>query len=251
MAFIQAEIKSESLRMNTSLTAILPQDKPHKPVCRGTLYLLHGRGQNAQAWMRYTSIERYAEKYDIAVIMPEAERSFYTDMCYGGDYFSYITRELPDLCARMFHIEGEPQKTCIAGLSMGGYGALKCAFNCPELYAGCASFSAVTDIHWRLADTPKGSPSYRDLQGVFGAEPKANERDDLFVAGSALAHKPKRPRLYISCGTEDVRSEQNRRLSALLREQGYDHEFQEWPGAHEWDFWDLSIQKALAFFWGN
>jgi S-formylglutathione hydrolase FrmB len=248
MAFLQAEIKSDFIRMDTSICAILPQDKPDKPACGAVLYLLHGRGQNARSWSRYSGVERYAEKYGAAVIMPEGNLSFYTDMCYGGAYLSYITGELPDICGRLFHIPTEPAHTYIAGLSMGGYGAMKCAFNRPELYEGCASFSAVTDIQWRVNESVGKEAGGRDLQAIFGVEPRITEQDDLFALAKTAAKAPKRPRLFIACGTEDIRYEQNLRLSNLLREQGYDHEFRKWAGDHDWDFWDLSAAKALDFF---
>jgi S-formylglutathione hydrolase FrmB len=249
MALLQCEIKSDSLRMETSFVAILPREGSPKPASGGTLYLLHGRGQSALSWVRYSGIELYAEKYDLAVIMPEGARSFYTDMRYGGDYFSYITAELPLLCSRMFRLEEGPEKTYVAGLSMGGYGALKCALNFPERYAGCGAFSAVTDIRWRIEDTSRGTPGYRDLQGVFGVEPEPGPAEDLFAL--AAIRPPKRPRLFISCGNEDTRLEQNLRLSSLLKEAGYDHEFQQWPGGHEWAFWELSLKRALQFFFGS
>jgi S-formylglutathione hydrolase FrmB len=236
--------------METSLTVILPQDGSPKPASGGTLYLLHGRGQSALSWVRYSGIEGYAKKYGLTVIMPEGARSFYTDMRYGGDYFSYITGELPALCGRMFRIENAPEKTYIAGLSMGGYGALKCAFNHPEGYAGCGAFSAVTDIHWRLENTPGDAPGYRDLQGVFGVDPEPGTADDIFILAGSAARSAKHPRLFISCGAEDIRLKQNQRLSSLLREAGYDHEFQQWPGNHDWDFWEISLQRALRFFLG-
>jgi S-formylglutathione hydrolase FrmB len=151
----------------------------------------------------------------------------------------------------MFHLEQDPAKTWIAGLSMGGYGALKCAFTYPDRYAGCGAFSSVTDIHWRLEDTQRDSGGYRDLQGVFGVPPEAAAGEDLFALAGEAARAPKRPRLMITCGDRDIRRDQNRRLSALLAEQGYPHEYLEWPGDHEWDFWDASIKKALGFFFST
>jgi S-formylglutathione hydrolase FrmB len=247
MALLQCEIHSDSIRMSTSLCVILPQDKADAR-CKTTLYLLHGRGQSAQAWSRYSRIESYAEQHGIAVVMPEAGRSFFTDMRNGGDYFTYVTRELPEICGRLFRIPQEPDKTYIAGLSMGGYGALKCGFNRPDLYAGCAAFSSVTDIHWRLENTRKDNPGYRDLQGVFGEKFKPDKEDDLFAMAAEAAKSPRRPRLLLTCGNEDVRLEQNARLSALLHRERYDHEFRQWPGGHDWDFWEISIQKAIEFF---
>jgi enterochelin esterase-like enzyme len=119
------------------------------------------------------------------------------------------------------------------------------------LYAGGASFSAVTDIRWRLRDTKETEPGYRNLQAIFGVKPEPDETEDLFTATATVLKATRRPKLYISCGTFDARYEQNVRLSGFLKERGYDHEFQEWPGDHDWDFWDVSIQKALRFFFGD
>ena len=251
MAILQCELRGDSIRRDTSLVVILPQDKFRNKDPAAVLYLLHGRRQNAQAWMRYSRIESYAEKYNIAVVMPEVQLSFYNDMRHGGAFFTYITQELPDLSGKMFHIPVEPERTYVAGLSMGGYGTLRCIFNRPDLYAGGASFSAVTDIHWRLRETRETDPGYRDLQAVFGAMPEADASEDLFSPSAPVFKTSRRPKLYISCGISDARYEQNVRLSEFLKEQGYNHEFQEWPGDHDWDFWDLSIQKALGFFFGD
>ena len=90
--------------------------------------------------------------------MPEVNRSFYTDMAYGPEYFTYITEELPGLCESMFHISTSSEDRYIAGMSMGGYGCLKAALSHPECYTGCAAISAVTNIHTKIESTPDSAP---------------------------------------------------------------------------------------------
>ena len=88
------------------------------------LYLLHGLGDDHTAWVRRSNIDRYANREGIAVIMPEVQRGFYTDAVYGPAYFTYITEELPPPVRVAFPGDGRSRPHFIAGLSMGGYGAL-------------------------------------------------------------------------------------------------------------------------------
>ena len=247
MAFLQCEMRSESLRNETTMAVILPYDKSKKTEPRAVLYLLHGRGLNALSWLRYANIELFAEEHNIAVVMPQAGRSFFTDMAFGGNYFTYVTEELPELCSKMFHLDNSPEKTFIAGISMGGYGTLKCILNYPERYAAAAAISSVTDITWRINDTPRDSPAYRDIQAIFGEEPKAGKGDDLFALVSGAAQSAKKPRLFMACGDKDIRLEQNKRLSDFLEKHGFDNTWLQWEGDHDWNFFNPAMEKALAF----
>ena len=139
MAFFHCEIASESLRMATAVDVILP-DKGELSEVK-TLYLLHGLTDDCTGWTRYTAVERYARERGLAVVLPEVQRSFYTDMAYGLPYFTYVSEELPAVCRRMFGLGAARDQNYIFGLSMGGYGAMKCALTYPDRYAGAASFS--------------------------------------------------------------------------------------------------------------
>ena len=247
MALLQCEIDSESLRMDTQLIVFLPHDKSKAAVPRAILYLLHGRGSSGLSWIRNTNIELFAIKHGLALIMPSAGRSFYTDMAFGGAYFSYITQELPELCKKMFHLDYGPENTYIAGISMGGYGTLKCVLNYPERYAAAAAIGSVTDIAWRINDTPAGSGPYRDLQGVFGADPAIEQTDDLFALAPIAAQSPHKPGLFMACGNQDDKQEQNQRLSDILKKNGFDNTYLNWDGGHNWDFFLPAMDKALAF----
>ncbi|GHU79037.1 tributyrin esterase [Clostridia bacterium] len=251
MASFKGVIRSGALAMDTGLNIILPQDRPFEPdsAPARVLYLLHGLGDNCEAWTRYTNIERYAREYKLAVIMPEVQRSFYFDMEYGLKYFEYVSRELPELCGQMFGISAKREDTFIAGLSMGGYGALKCALTNPEKYAGCASFSGVPNIRTVL-DEHVNEANKKERQSVFGTELVIKEKDDPYSLAGQLALTPagNRPKIYISCGRQDFLYKINAEYDLHLRRLGIEHKYMEWDGEHEWGFWDKSIQYALHYF---
>ena len=125
MAFLKCTHYAKTLSMNRDFYAVIPENgkAPYK-----TVYLLHGLSDNATCWSRYTSCERYAKANELALIMPDGDRSFYTDMKKGFKYYSYITEELITQCERLFPaLSPKKEDRFIAGLSMGGYGAIKAA----------------------------------------------------------------------------------------------------------------------------
>ena len=95
MAHLRCDFRSESLDMNTSMTVVLPEGVKQSEV--PVIYLLHGLSDNCTGWSRYTSVERYVREYGAALVMPEVQRSYYTDMAEGIDYFTYIHDELPKI----------------------------------------------------------------------------------------------------------------------------------------------------------
>ena len=100
MTFIRADFHSKELNMSTSAQVLLPDDRALSRV--RVVYLLHGLSDNCTGWLRRTAVERYAQEYGVAVVMPEVQRSFYTDMQYGVNYFSYVYKELPEIMHRLF-----------------------------------------------------------------------------------------------------------------------------------------------------
>lgn len=248
MSIFEGTIYSESLKMMTSLTVTLPagskfaSDGGEMPV----VYLLHGLTDNHSAWVRRTNADYYAEQAGIALVMPEVQRSFYTDMAHGVNYFTYIAEELPALCRKMFRLSSRREDNFIAGLSMGGYGALKTAFRYPGRFAAAGSFSGAVDIRKRFNET-KDLLSDAECYAINECVIKPDE--DLFALAEQVAEtKADCPRLYISCGETDFMIEDNRRFHQHLMALSLPHTYEEWPGGHEWAFWDRSIQNALRFF---
>lgn len=236
MANLRCDIWSDSLRMMTSIAAILPDAGELKDA--KVVYLLHGLSDNCSCWSRFTAIERYAREQGAAIIMPEVQRSFYTDMALGVGYFTYVQKELPQICARLFGLSQKREQNFVMGLSMGGYGAWKCALTAPGQYAGCAGFSSVTDIERRAAG---GSLEY---QAIFGPALQVPENASL----TKLLEKQDAanlPRFFMTCGEQDGLYAENCNFAKALEEKGAALEFLHWPGNHTWDFWDKSVKMAL------
>lgn len=240
MAFARVEYYSRALEMTTSFQAVLPDEGDMKDA--KVVYLLHGLSDNCTCWMRYSSCERYAKERGVALIMPEVQRSYYIDGVYGLNYFTYVSQELPQAVHRMFGLSLEREKNYVMGLSMGGFGALKCALTFPEHYAGCGSFSGVTD----LDATRLGSPMRSwEFDALLGEGKQAGQDNDLF----ALAQKKNLPPIYLSCGEQDRLYPMNVRFAEHLKTCKADYRFDHRPGDHTWDFWDRSIQDCMDWLW--
>ena len=208
-----------------------------------TLYLLHGMSDDHTIWQRRTSIERYASAKGIAVVMPTTHLGWYTDMHAGHKYFTFITEELPRICRQFFpNLSPYREDTFAAGLSMGGYGALKCGLRAPHVFSKVACLSAgFIDAKW-LGRSGEDNPYWED---VFGPVDEFNgSYNDLFAAAKELPAE-ERPGIYIWCGTEDFLHRQNIKMRNHLRKLGYDVIYEESHGDHQWLYWDRKIQTIL------
>ena len=254
MAFINCTFNSALLRKSVALNAVIPQ-KPSgaAPEKYRTLFLFHGLSDDYSAWCRYTSIERYAREYTIAVIMPDGGRSFYTDAANGFPYWSFISEELPEFVSSMFPLSLERKDCFAAGLSMGGYGALKLGLRCPERFSAVAGLSPVVDLEARFS-APESAPWRPELENIFVSPEEAGRTgNDLFtLAENAVKSSAPLPKMLSICGTEDFMIEDNRKFNSFMKKINYPefHSY-EYPGSHNWNFWDKYIQTALAFFFDN
>lgn len=243
MAHLHCDIKSDVMGMYTSLEVVLPDYGRMKDA--PVIYLLHGLSGNCSDWSRFTAVEQYVAKKGAAVIMPEVQRSFYADMALGIDYFSYVREELPQICSRLFGLSLRREKNYIMGLSMGGYGALKCALSAPKRYAGCAAFSAAIEIEPLIASA--SGRMARELQAILGPEGKIPPEADPYALlnqrrGAQL------PRFFVTCGEQDALYQENVRFVKALEERGADVRFEHWEGDHRWEVWDKSVEMALEEF---
>ncbi|MBP1961527.1 alpha/beta hydrolase [Paenibacillus aceris] len=249
MAFMDCHFYSDSLGVSASMYVILPQAAQNQIGMSSasygkkypTLYLLHGLSDDHTIWMRRTSIERYAAKLGIAVVMPAVNRSFYTDMAAGPKYWEFISEELPALARSFFPLAEERELNYVAGLSMGGYGAMKLALTHPDRFAAAASLSGAVDISHRALNFPD------DFKLIYGDVTKIQgSGNDLFYLAEQLTlSKGPKPSLYQCCGTEDFLYEDNIRFRNHCRELGLGLTYEEEPGEHEWGYWDNKIQNVL------
>jgi putative tributyrin esterase len=252
MPLIHCDFFSEVLHLSTSMDVILPmrrwQNQPAE-IQNGhpTLFLLHGHSDDHTIWQRRSSIERYVEELDLAVVMPAVHRSFYTDMAIGYRYWTFISEEVPYVARSLFHLSSAREDNFVAGLSMGGYGAFKLALSHPDRFAAAASLSGAVDMG--RVSTDKDPEWHAEMQRIFGDPDRIRgSKNDLFYLAKKVAasHTPK-PRLYQWCGTEDFLYKGNLRFSRYAQKLGLELRYEESPGTHEWKYWDEQIQVVLAW----
>ena len=253
MALLHVSFYSRTLERETQMDVILPEaakgligmNGAAAPQCP-TLYLLHGMSDDQTIWQRRTSIERYAAPYGLAVVMPSVDLGWYTDMYRGDPYFTFITRELPAVCRDLFPIMSHRREdTFAAGLSMGGYGALKCALTYPDRYAGCISLSARCSVQNKLKLIENDPGQIREWQAILGEDLTVQPENDLYALLSRIQKPAASPRFYVACGTEDFLYSESVDMSAALRQTFAQVEYEEWPGVHDWVFWDAAIPRGL------
>ncbi|WAH36754.1 alpha/beta hydrolase [Alicyclobacillus dauci] len=246
MALVTCRFFSEVLGLSTTMTVLLPERRganqnPNFDPPSQTLYLLHGRTDDDSAWTRYTSIERYVWSLPLVVIMPQVHLSYYHDMAYGNRYWTFVSEELPEVAQSFFHLSQERDDTFVAGLSMGGYGAMRLALRQPDRFAAAASLSGALDVA-----SAGARRRLREYSLMFGSQDISGTEADLIHLLATFQHSTStRPRLYQWCGTEDFLYEENQVFRRACEQSAFDLTYRESPGGHEWAHWDAQIQEVL------
>jgi S-formylglutathione hydrolase FrmB len=217
---------------------VLPDSgEPPFPV----LYLLHGLSDDASIWLRRSRIEWYVRDLSLVVVMPDGGRGWYTNAVNGDAYEDHIMIDVVGQTERLFPVRRERPYRAIAGLSMGGYGAISLALRHPDRFVAAASLSGAVGIGHR----PMTDEMPADFRRIFGDNPQGSEKD-LFALVQRV-DVTQLPKLWLDCGLDDFLLEDNRAFHAHLKTLGIPHVYHEFAGAHTWDYWDEHIQQVLQF----
>lgn len=281
MALIHLDFESQYYNANTDVYVIIPDKKRgidpkdfYKREDRfKCLWLLHGTFGSYSDWIRKSNIELYACEHDLMVVMPSVQNFDYEEWDNAGlglDTTRMIVDELMPMIQNWFPASDKREDNFIAGLSMGGGGAIKLALNYPEKFSACACLSSTPrNLDARKADLEK-------LFALTRKEAKTAQFEDRFMGyrnynqmhrydsvdeyldsisnswrkldSMVAAKDPLLPRLFFSIGTEDFGYANFKLFKAHLEELGVDAVFTEGPGVHEWRVWERDIQKAITFF---
>ena len=257
MAYFRIEYYSRALHRETSFEVLIPNDYregiPVPPEDRPmrTLFLLHGYTGKAGNYVPF----ELPMKYHFAIVMPSAENSFYLNGLSTGHAFqTLVGEELVDYVRRTFRLAVRPEDTCIAGLSMGGFGALHTGLAYPHTFSRIGAMSSAL-IHHEVAQMKPGSgndvANYDYYRECFG-EPSLLEESDNnpeVLIRKLKAAGEKIPEIYMACGTEDFLIENNRAMHRFLESEGIPHEYHEAPGTHDMAFWSEHIQKIVRWMY--
>ncbi|MFA5058570.1 MAG: alpha/beta hydrolase family protein [Opitutaceae bacterium] len=252
MPWAQVHWRSDVLEKQTTMQVILPSvGRPPY----ATFYLLHGLSDDSTIWLRRTRIEAYVSEQPLIVVMPDGYRGFYTDHEQGPAYARHFGEEIPDFVERNFPARPVRGARAIGGLSMGGYGALRVALGHPDKFCSVNSHSGALgryNLTRRAAARDallKDRPAafIAELRRIFGRRPLGSRHDLLALIRRARRRHQRLPKILLDCGAGDFLLESNRRFHQELQDLQVPHLYREFPGTHDWDYWDRHVREALEF----
>lgn len=241
MGILNLTFFAQSIKKQSGMVVLFP-DRIATSGPYPVLYLLHGLSDDHTMWTRMTSLERYARTLPLIIAMPDAGRSFYIDSPTGLPYEQYIVHDVIETVDRTFRTRADRSGRCIGGLSMGGYGAMKIALKHPHLFASVTSHSGA--FYQKTAQLRQDHAA--ELSNVFGGS-SIPDKDNVYLLSESAAGRVDLPQMRLDCGSEDFLLDANRFFHAHLSQLGIAHEYQEFPGGHQWPYWDLRIPEALEF----
>jgi S-formylglutathione hydrolase FrmB len=262
-------------------------------------YYLHGAFGDETNWTKLGKLDATLDSLTAAgmkemiVVMPDGDDGWYTTWNFLGDYpgcrrahadstkeraatycvpwpkyDDYIARDLVAHVDRTYRTRADRAHRGIAGLSMGGYGAITLALAYPDVFSAAASHSGVLAPLVGTAVPPDSIPRYASavdslrgqyreamwpvIRAAFGADTAAWwARDPGRLAMRLLTKRPAlAPRLMIDCGNKDQFLLQNRALKSRLDALGWPVVYHEWPGAHTWDYWRTHAAESAQWLSG-
>lgn len=253
MALIQVNYLSKALFRTVPVQVILPADRisfetmdysMKEGTKFKTLYLLHGLLGNYTDWLSGTRIQRWAEEKNLAVVMPSGDNAFYVNgIIPNNDYGTFIGEELVNVMRKMFPLSEKREDTFIAGLSMGGFGAVRNGLKYSETFSHIAALSAALQIMEPGADNVAGENL------IFGdiEDARRSDKNPRVALENLLNEERNKPKIYMACGLSDSLLAIDREYRDLFTEKGFNVTWDEEPGGHDWDFWDRQIKKVLEW----
>ncbi|MDR2975695.1 MAG: esterase family protein [Streptococcaceae bacterium] len=245
MAVIKIEYYSEVLGMNRLVNVIYPERSKvdnYTGEDIPVLYLLHGMSGNENSWLNRSGIDRLVRHTNLAVVMPSTDLGFYTNTKYGMNYFDAIAEELPRVIHEFFpNLTTKREKTFAAGLSMGGYGAVKLGLT-TDKFSHVASLSGALSFDGLSSEIEK-NPNY--WHGIFGRTEEFEASDNKI--SNLIRHSSQNPKIYIWCGAQDFLFEANKAIEAEFVAAGYDVTYETSDGIHDWYYWTQKIDSVLEW----
>lgn len=261
MALLQVNTYSKALSRNITFHVVLSNDawpetiegNPYYKRSAKTLYLLHGFTGSTADWLTGSLIQELAIKYNLAVVMPSGENSFYLNgKGLGRGYETFTAEELPSYCQRTFGLSDRPEDNFIGGLSMGGFGAIHTALKYPERFGkmfGLSSAMIVNGIIGLKPGSTYGDGDYDYFEQTFGDLEQLAEspNNPEYLVKMRKAKGETIQPVFMACGSEDFLLRQNHEFRDFLIKEGVDLTYKESPGIHDWKFWNEYLEPAIQW----
>jgi len=258
----EAVVKGKILSHPVRYTVYLPADYNTSERTYPVVYLLHGLSDDNTGWLQFGEINRLADNAiadgtipPMIIVMPDADSTFYIDSYDGKEKFEeFFVKEFIPAVEKTYRIKSDRRFRGVAGLSMGGYGALIYSLKHPDLFSASAALSAAVWDDTAFSTMPQGrfDPIFGPLFGkLAGGSARLSkhwyENSPLKIVETKTAADLKRVRYWIDCGDDDFLTKGNSQLHIALTDKQVPHEFRMRDGAHTWDYWRTGIIPALQF----
>lgn len=236
---------SAALQRDVTYRVFLPS-----PTVPGTkypvVYLLHGGGGGFRDWSNDSGVAQYPAQ-GLVLVMPEGGSSYYVNSATRSKdrYEDYIVQDVIPDAERRFPARSDRNGRAIVGVSMGGYGAIRIAFDHPDLFAFVGTISAALDVPSRPFSARRVG-QWRRFRAIFGPMGSPAERAGdpfLFVLN---ADPTRMPYLWLAAGEQEALLGANRRFTGELRQRQFQFEFHTAPGGHDWQQWNEQIPALFA-----
>ena len=255
----------ESLKFESKLvgypveyTVYLPADYETSTRSYPVLYLLHGYSDDETGWIQFGEANTVADKAiasgdatSCIIVMPDGKVTWYANSFDGKDpWEDMFIKEFIPFIEKQYRIRPQKQFRAIAGLSMGGNGALLLSLRHSELFSSCVAMSAGT---FTDEEVEKNSQFDHYFGSIYGPKPATGVSDywkaysPLHLLDSIDKDKIKSVRFYIDCGDDDFLYKGNSALHVKMRDLGIPHEYRVRNGGHEWSYWRTGLYDGLKF----
>ncbi len=243
-------------KLKTAVVLLDSYKKSKKPF--PVLYLLHGGQGGFRDWLSSPPdkllLHKLADQYNIIIVTPEGSLfSYYFDspLGKGSQYETFISKEVVETIDNTYRTIQDKKGRVIAGLSMGGHGAMYIATRHPDLFCAAGSMSGVMNINTATWKVP---PAFAKTRAENFARLLGPPKDTLdpypsyTVVNMAGQMKANNLQLIFDVGVDDFLIEPNRDMHRRLVANGTPHDYIERPGKHDWPYWENALPYQMLFF---
>ncbi len=237
-------LETISPSMNKIIKAVvITPDNYNKNNAYPVFYLLHGYSGNYSNWVKAKAVIDAADRYQMIIVCPDGGYgSWYWDSPVDEEfkYETYISKELISWIDEKYATIASPKGRAIAGLSMGGHGALYLAIKHPDIFGAAGSMSGGVDIrpfpnNWEIAKRLGKYSEYPDRW------------EDYTVMNMLHLIEPNSLKIIIDCGTQDIFFKVNEELHKEMLYYNIPHDYISRPGGHNWQYWENAVAYQALF----
>lgn len=258
----QQSVKSTILSKDVKYSIYLPPNYESSTQTYPVIYLLHGYGGDNHSWIKRGNINQYVDKAiannlipPVIIVMPNGDSSWYINSNDNKvKYEDFFINEFIPAIEKTYQAKAEKKYRAIAGLSMGGYGALLYTLKHPNIFSAVAALSAaiVSDNDYMNMPVLQWNHFFNK---IYGVELKGKERLNetwntnsiLKIIENKTTEQLKTVQYWIDCGDDDFLTKGNCLLHIALIDKKVSHEYRVRDGDHNWNYWKSGITDALQF----